>query len=259
MPHDRFALLSIGTAVALFLGMLLFLEIGRRFGLRHSAARGSALTGVGAVDGIVYALLSLLIGFTFAGAASRYDKRREIMLAEINAFSTAWQRIDLFPAEMQPPIRDAFKGYLDTLLRAYDLPPGTPAEERERAAATRAQKVLWTRIVTSALDPAGEKARVLIMPSINEVFDEVDMEFLMRRIHPPMLIYIMLAIAALAAALFAGYGMSPHPRNWLYIVGVATTISIATWVILELESPRLGMIRMDSMNDALVELRATML
>ena len=96
------------------------------------------------------------------------------------------------------------------------------------------------------------------MPSMNEVFDVVDTEFFARMLHTPVLIYVMLAVAALASALFAGYGMSGNPRNWLYIVGVAATVSVATWVILELESPRLGLIRMDTMDDALAELRATM-
>jgi hypothetical protein len=258
MPHDRFAMISIGTAVALFLAILLFVEIGRRLGIRHRAEQTQTTSGVGPVDGIVYALLSLLIGFTFAGAASRFDKRRELMVSEINAFSTAWQRIDLFPPEMQQSIRNSFRAYLDALLRTYAEAPGTPAEVRERAAATQAQKDLWTRVVAGALDPAGDKARVLIMPSINEVFDAVDVEHYARMLHPPMLIYIMLGVAALAAALFAGYGMSPKPRNWIYIMGVAATISIATWVILELESTRLGLVRVDAMDQALVELRATM-
>jgi hypothetical protein len=69
----------------------------------------------------------------------------------------------------------------------------------------------------------------------------------------------MLGVAALAAALFAGYGMATSPRhNWMYVIGVAATISVATFVILELESSRLGLIRIDSIDQTLVELRATM-
>ena len=67
----------------------------------------------------------------------------------------------------------------------------------------------------------------------------------------------MLAIAALAGALFAGYGMSTGAqRNWMYILGVAATIAIATFVILELESSRLGLIRIDNVDESLHLLRA---
>ncbi|HSL69653.1 MAG TPA: hypothetical protein VK864_05395, partial [Longimicrobiales bacterium] len=153
----------------------------------------------------------------------------------------------------------AFRRYLDALLAAYREPAGTAGELRARAALTQAQNEIWSRTITASLDPNGEKARVLIIPTVNEMFDSVDRERLAQRLHPPFAIYVMLVITTLAASLFAGYALASAPhRNWIYIVGVAATISIATYVILELESPRLGWIRVDSMNQALAELRATM-
>ncbi len=54
----------------LFLGMLLFLEIGRRVSMRRMKDdTGTSDEGVGAVDGAVFALLGLLIAFTFSGAS----------------------------------------------------------------------------------------------------------------------------------------------------------------------------------------------
>jgi hypothetical protein len=80
-----------------------------------------------------------------------------------------------------------------------------------------------------------------------------------RRIHPPSVIFVMLGVAALASAIFAGYGIaSGSTRNWMYMVGIAATIAAATYVILELEYPRLGLFRINAMDQALTELRATM-
>jgi hypothetical protein len=80
-----------------------------------------------------------------------------------------------------------------------------------------------------------------------------------RRMHPPTLIWAMLGITALATGLFAGYGMAAGPmRNWIYIIGIAASVSIATYVIIELEYPRLGLFRVTAIDRALVELRATM-
>ena len=68
-------------AFGLFLGMLLFLEIGRRAGLRRvKEDSGTAGGGVGAVDGAVFALLGLLLAFTFSGASSRFDTRRQLIV-----------------------------------------------------------------------------------------------------------------------------------------------------------------------------------
>ena len=73
--------MSHGTTVflftsSLFLGMLLFLEIGRRLGIRLQDDSSAAAEGIGAVDGAVFAVPGLLIAFTFSGATTRFDARR---------------------------------------------------------------------------------------------------------------------------------------------------------------------------------------
>src|SRR5215472_14536651 len=101
-----FVLFSVGLAIGLFVGMLLFLEVGRRLGVRRLAERGAAESaGVGVVDGAVYGLLALLIGFTFSGAADRFDRRRQLIAEEKNAAETAWLRVSLLPAELRPSVR----------------------------------------------------------------------------------------------------------------------------------------------------------
>jgi hypothetical protein len=91
------------------------------------------------------------------------------------------------------------------------------------------------------------------------MFGAVEKERLARRVHPPMAIFGMLAVAAISASLFGGYGLAASStRNWMYMIGVAATISTAVYVIIDLEYPRRGLIRVDSMDEALVELRETM-
>ena len=260
MEHIRFALLSVALALGLFCGMLLFLEIGRRLGLRDIARRGDkASIGIGVVDTAVYGLLALLLGFTFSGAASRFDRRRDLVADEVNAIGTAYLRIALLPQERQEPIRDGFRRYMDALLAAYATAPETAKESAKRAALARAEADLWAKAVAAVLAPNGEPARMLLLPSLNESFDIVDMERMSRLMHPPLIVFVMLAVTAMSAALFAGYGMAKAPqRNWMYIIGIAATVSLTSYVILELESSRLGLIRVESMDRVLVELRQSM-
>ena len=98
-------LYPIIPAIGMFVAILVFLEVGRRLGVRRLNVPG-ARAGVGVVDGSVYALVALLIGFTFNGAASRFDARRELVGETANVAGTAWQRIDMLPPELQPPVRD---------------------------------------------------------------------------------------------------------------------------------------------------------
>ena len=100
---------------------------------------------------------------------------------------------------------------------------------------------------------------MLVLPALNEMFGIVESERMARRMHPPMVIFVMLGLTALAAAMFAGYGIASGPtRNWIYLLGIAATISSSAYVIADLEYPRLGLIRIDAIDQALVELRATM-
>jgi len=260
LGNSDFVLVAGGIAVSLFAALLLLLELGRRLGVREINRHGAeARVGVGVVDGAVYGLLALLVGFSFSGAANRFDGRRATVAQEVNAIGTAWQRLDLLPAESQGPTRDAFRRFVDALLASRSEPVTGSAALLEPPAVTRAVQEVWARAVAACLTPNAGPVRILILPALNDMFGVVESERLARRIHPPNVVFAMLALASFAAALFAGYGIaSKSTRNWLYMIGVAATISSAVYVIIELEYPRLGLVRIDDMDRALSELRAGM-
>ena len=77
-------------------------------------------TGASLVDAAVTGILGLLIAFTFAGAQSRLDARRQLIVRETNIIGTAYLRLDLLPPEDQPAIRQLFRDYVDARLRMHD-------------------------------------------------------------------------------------------------------------------------------------------
>jgi hypothetical protein len=80
-----YTLLSIFFAVGLFGAMLLLLEVGRWIAVRQMAVDPEgAKAGLGAVVGVVFSLLGLLLAFTFSGAASRFDARKQLIVQEVN-------------------------------------------------------------------------------------------------------------------------------------------------------------------------------
>jgi hypothetical protein len=260
MEHVRFGAYSIALALGFFFAMVVFIEVGRRWGLRRAAqVGGDAQSGLGRVEAAVYAVLSLLLGFTFSGAAARYDHRRELVVEQAIAINDVWQFSHMLPKEQGEDIRAGLRGYVDALLATYSTAPGTQDELRERGVMSHAERYVWGRAVAATRADTGEKARMLLMPALDAMLDAVEEDRLAQRIHPPLLVWAMLTIAAVFAGLFAGYGMSSAPRrSWFHVIGTAATISITMFVILELESPRLGLIKMDRMDRALLELRETM-
>jgi hypothetical protein len=253
----RFALGAVTIAIGLFLGMLLFLEVGRQLGELQLARYGpQGRYGVGVADGVVFSLTALLLGFAFSGATSRFDQRRQLIVNEVSAAGTAWQRIVTLPSDAQGEIRDSFRLYVDQLIAWYAGAPGSVETVREPAGVSLARSDLWSRSAEACLTLQGEKARMLLLPSLSDMFVAVGKERMARRNHPPRVIYMMLVIAGLGSSLFAGYALAGGPtRPWLYMLGAATALALAVFVIIQLEFPRLGLVGVGDMDQALVELR----
>jgi hypothetical protein len=123
---------AVALSIGLFVGMLACLEVGYRIG-RHNSAQHPELAheGTGTIEAAVFALLGLLLAFTFAGGTSRLDTRRQLIVQEANAIGTAYLRLDLLPANDQPDMRRLFREYLDARLRAYEKLPDLSAAEQE--------------------------------------------------------------------------------------------------------------------------------
>ncbi len=82
---------------------------------------------------------------------------------------------------------------------------------------------------------------------------------MMTQLHPPAVVFAMLFGLALAASLLAGYGMTGSKvRSRFHMLGFALVMAVAVYVILDIEYPRLGLIRVDAFDQALVDLRASM-
>ena len=247
-------------AFVLFLGMLLLLEVGRRIALRQKMKEGDgASDGFGALGGSVFALLGLLIAFTFSGAASRFDVRRHLVVEETNAIGTAYLRLDLLPAQAQARLKEDFRQYLDARLEAYRRLPDIAAAREGLARATTLQGEIWRQAVAALQEANNTPATTLLLSALNEMIDITTTRTMAAEMHPPMIIFVMLGAMILASSLLAGYGMaSIKSGSWIPKLVFAASLAVAVYVIIDLEYPRLGLIRVEGFDQALVELRQSM-
>lgn len=249
---------AILMALGLLVGMLACLEIGRRVGLRSAAddPEGSR-QGVGAVDGAIFALFGLLVAFTFSGAAERFSARQHLITKEANDIGTAWLRLDLLPSESQPALRQLFRQYLDARLASYAKAPDMAAVQVENERWAKLQQEIWAQSV--AASSTKREAATLLLPALNEMFDITTTRKMATLMHPPKIIFGLLFILALGCAFLAGHGMAlSKKRCWTHIFGFAFVMALSVYVILDLEYPRVGFIRVDHFDKVLIELRESM-
>jgi hypothetical protein len=252
---------AVITATALFLGMLLLFDIGRSIGIARLARDpGGVANGAGPIEAAVFGLLGLLLAFTFSGAASRFEERRHLITEEANAIGTAYLRIDLLPADVQPQLRDLFRRYLDTRLQASRNADDGSATRAVLATSTQLQRQIWEKSVAASRRPELPNAvATLVIPALNQMIDITTTRAVARQNHPPTVIYLLLAGLSLLSALLAGYVMcDTKARSWFYMLIISGTISLTFYVIMDLEFPRLGLIRIDAADQTLVDLKSSM-
>jgi hypothetical protein len=254
------ALVAAALALLLLLGMVGCLELGRRAARRQAARFPEAGdTPTGTMDGAVFALFGLLIAFTFSGAASRFDDRRHLVVQEANAIGTAWLRVDLLPAAAQAEVRPLYRSYVEARLAAYRAVPDMAAVQAALDRAAALQTRIWQASMTAARADGNPGVISLVGASLNDMIDITTTRLAATMMHPPLPVFLLLFGMGLAASLLAGFslGRSGH-RSWVHTLVFAGAIAASVYVILDLEFPRLGLIRVDDFDRFLVEVLAGM-
>jgi hypothetical protein len=114
-----FAVLIAGT---FFVFSLFLLNYGRRLGLRYLKQETGNMAGLTTVEGAVFALIGLLLAFTISGALQRFDDRRQLVIQEANAASTAHDRLALFDGDVGRDLQNKLKDYVQARIDLYRMP-----------------------------------------------------------------------------------------------------------------------------------------
>jgi hypothetical protein len=252
-----FVLLVFGLALAI----LTCLEIGWRIRRRNLASEdANSEAGLNGLSAAVYGLMGLLIAFTFSGAAQRFEARRALILKETNDIGTAYLRIDMLPADVQPKMRQDFRDYLDARLAFYaQLPHGLKGAMAVYQQGTNIQNRIWSEAVAATARQSSAAVTSLVLGALNSMIDDTTSRLVALETHPPVEIYFALGILVLASSVLAGYAMAKsghrNRTHWLIYAGA---LAFAIYLILDMDYPRLGLVRINTADHFMVDLRNTM-
>ncbi len=131
------------------------------------------------------------------------------------------------------------------------------AAREEFARSVTLQQELW-KLAVETIKKHGVPPLVLL-PPLNEMFDLASTRAARSYTHPPNAIFAMLVALALASALLVGFRMAgDQSRSLVHTVLYAGVLSLVIYLVVDLEYPRLGFIRVDAADRAMVEVRESM-
>lgn len=251
-------LLILGTSLGLFCGLLVCIEAGYRLG-RWARAHDKADSAFSVVGGALLGLLGLILGFSFAGAQSRMDARRQLIVQEANAIGTAYLRLDLLLPADQTKLRPLMQQYTDARIEVHANKHDNQKEDPATLKSADLQKQIWTAAVSACETKKDPPTTSLLLPALNEMIDLTTTQSIARQTHLPLAALLLLIILAMLSGLLVGHAMSGMTsRNPILSITYALAITLTVYVILDLELPRLGLIRIDFVEDAMKELREGM-
>jgi hypothetical protein len=244
----------------LFLAMLASAEIGRRIGItRREQETERERVGLIAIEGAIFGLIGLLIAFTFSGASSRFEARRVLVVQEANAIGTAYLRLDALPSSARPALREKFRAYADARWAVVHSLPDQDVSSTHASRAAVLQKEIWADAIAALLQ-ASPQASLLLLPALNEMFDLAESRSIAVKTHTPAIIVVLLAVMAVLSAMLVGYvlaGGKPFSVT-LHLFAFVFVMMATLYVIIDLDYPRHGLIRLDYSDQALADVRAGM-
>ena len=226
--------------------MLVLIELGRRFRIKHKAPQEST-----AIESAIFALFGLLLAFTFSGAVERYDRHRELLVEETNAIGTAYLRLDLLPPAAQPALRQLFRDYTDSRLHLFDA-----VSDEISPATEHLQREIWRLSVAAAAAPgANVDATKILLPALNTMIDITATRRNAFNLHPPAVVFLLLFVFSGGAAFLGGYSMAARGRSWFHMFALSMAVTLTIYATLEIEYPRRGLIRLKDSDKTLIEFR----
>jgi hypothetical protein len=191
-------------------------------------------------------LLALIIGFSFSMATNRYDQRKNYEEAEANAIGTEYVRADLLPAAKAERVHLLLRKYTDQRILFYEARDAKQLAQIN-AHTAQLQAELWSVIVESA-DSRPAPITALVASGMNDVLNSQGYTQAAWWNRIPIAAWLLMASIAICCCLLVGYDLRDMKAGRSLIPILPLIVSIAFFLIADIDSPRAGAIQVNPQN-----------
>jgi hypothetical protein len=201
---------------------------------------------LGVILGAALTLLALIIGFSFSMAVTRYDQRKNYEEEEANAIGTEYLRADLLPAAHGLKVRELLRDYVNQRVLFYTTRSARRLDEIN-ASTARLQSGLWSAVRASA---AAQPTPVvgLAVSGMNDVLNSQGYTQAAWWNRIPTGAWALMGAIAICCNLLLGYTSRRSDGKTRQFVILPMIVSIAFFLIADLDASRGGVIRVSPQN-----------
>jgi hypothetical protein len=234
-----FADAPLAICVFSFVGMALSAWAGA-IAVKRNYLSGELRQDFEVVKAAALTLLALIIGFSFAMATSRYDKRKSFEEAEANAIGTQYLRADLLPAADAEKLRTLLRSYTKQRILFY-----TTADTRLMAVVNadtvRLQGEMWRAVA----GPAATRQTPVIALAVSGMNDVINAQGYTQAAwwdRIPVASWILMIAMSLCANFLVGVGARSKGKQFAMLLVLPFIVSIAFLLIADIDAPQGGFI-----------------
>jgi hypothetical protein len=236
------------------------LELGFRVGLKKRETWKDADSGGGAVVlNSMFALMGLVLAFTYAIGVNHYDASKKAVIIEANELSTAFLKANLVAEPGRTELKTKLLDYART--RTFRLGTYGTNEERKMALMMTLDKQAKLWLATTHVVDQGDRGPMSssLVAAINDVIDAhtIRLAAILDKL-PRVVIWMLLFIAAASLGV-AGYNAGIQGRMSRFrMTALTLVITGLILIILDFDRPGDGLVIVDefSIDNVIADMEA---
>lgn len=179
-------------------------------------------------------------------AIARYDMRQTYEESEANAIGTEFLRADLLPSKNAEAVKSLLNNYLDQRILFYSKQNQETAKQITQRT-IELEGALWNEILPIARTQSSPTI-ALVVSGMNDVINSHGYTQAAWWNRIPAAAWWLMAAIAIGANVLVGFGARNFKRNIGLFMIFPMMVSIAFFLIADIDSPRGGVIRIDPRN-----------